>query len=137
MHDPEHWRRPWHAVIDKLSSQLLWSEVAMNIEFHAIKIHRQLRRAGLRSILGGSAVGYWIAAHPIEKDWTVSDLAYVGGTDPSTISRCLRQLLELGLVEESKREGRTVFYRFTRAAYRMGFPRKYKDAAADHKIQIE
>jgi len=36
-------------------------------------------------------------------------------------------MLELGLAEESGRKGRTMFYRFTRAAYRMGYPRKYKD----------
>jgi len=99
----------------------------MNFEIRAINVHKELRRAGLRGSLGCSASSYWIAINPIEKDWTVGDLAEFGETTPSTISRCLRQLLELGLVEESKREGRTVFYRFTRAAYRMGFPRKYKE----------
>lgn len=99
----------------------------MNTEIRAFHVLNQLRRAGLRSSLGCAASSYWIAIYPIEKEWTVGDLAEFGETTPTTISRCLCQMLKLGLAEESRRKGKTVFYRFTRAAYQMGYPRKHKE----------
>lgn len=99
----------------------------ITVEHRAIKILMKLRRVGLRSTSVCAASSYWIAINPIEEEWTVSDLADWGETSHSTISRSLGQMLELGLAEESGRKGRTMFYRFTRAAYRMGYPRKYKD----------
>jgi len=99
----------------------------MKIEHRALNILTKLRRVGLRSASVCAASSYWIAIHPIEEEWTVGDLADLGETSRATISRCLGQMLELGLAEESDRKGRSIFYRFTRAAYRMGYPRKYKD----------
>lgn len=98
----------------------------MNIEHRALSILTKLRRAGLRSSSVCAATSYWIAIHPIEEEWTASDLASLGETSRATISRSLGQLLELGLAEEIDRKGRSILYRFTRAAYCMGYPRKYK-----------